>query len=194
MTMQAIANKLGGINIPECREGAINYCAQCIRVNKDMLVNTQNWTKMPMYWYVEKLSTETSTEAWVHEVEAMSEINEWEEKAMVHKAALAYSAMHGTKVAEVTKEMLETTEIGLKGWASLNVSTVAPTVVNSGVAAKGVAKAKAKAKASAKAPGNVAKERIAASKAEEKKFSHYLAEVKSSKLELERLQRCVEDR
>ena len=117
LTVWAIANLLGGWSIPACRQGAINYCVQCYRVSPATFVNEKNWTGLRMFRFVRKLSLTTSMESWRLEVKNHSEVNEWEALAQLQKAQQAYVAVHGGKARDITKEFLNKTPLGVKGWA-----------------------------------------------------------------------------
>ena len=181
MTLIAIANKLGGYTIPQCRQGAIEYARMCYKVNPAYFVNENNWTKMRMFLFVERLSTTSSEEAWAHEVESMSEENPWKEMAELNKAKIAYAAVNGKKASLVTEEELAKTSLGVAGWAS-----VTPTM-------QAVEKATPSAKA--KASGNKGSTaRGATGVDDEKVLRALMGSCKSCRLTLERMeQQAIDD-
>ena len=120
--MYAIANKLGGWTIPACRKGALKYCAHCIAKFPETMVNIENWSGLPMFLFIERLSCTQSEHSWEHEIESLEELNEWEEKALLHKATAKFAAAKGIKVQDVTKADIEKTDLGLKGWAEIQLS------------------------------------------------------------------------
>ena len=73
LTVFAIANKLGGWQIPQCRAGAIQYCLECIKRFPDVMVNNNSWSKMKLFMWIASLMTDTSEEAWANEVEQYTE-------------------------------------------------------------------------------------------------------------------------
>ena len=122
ITIWALANKLGGWQIKECREGAMRYAMMCCKLAPDAMVSTTSWTGLKMFNYIEKLSTTTCEETWKYTVENMYEENHWKQASDLNMAKIAYSVVNKVKPATVTKELLEKTEIGIAGWAAVSPS------------------------------------------------------------------------
>ena len=101
MTVFRVAVELGGWNIAACREGAVQYCKMCQRVDPVSLTSDKSWTGIKMYMFFEHLVSNTNTQDWRKTVENLTtERNpEWQNKCDLNKAKIAFAAASGKKVA-----------------------------------------------------------------------------------------------
>ena len=117
-----------------------------------------DWLKAPTYLWVESLVSSMSETTWKNEVtvEVKDEpiSGSWAAKAQFCKAARCYAVEKGLYVKDVTREMIEATALGIRGYAELYASTPAafPQPGGDGSASKNTSGPKPPGTAPAPAP------------------------------------------
>ena len=86
------------------------------------LVDHTHWSGLLHFRFHEKLFEETSEEAWIHITESLYEMNEYEKLAKLESAATAYAVAYKIKKKDVTEKMIESTDLGLEGWAKMSIT------------------------------------------------------------------------
>ncbi|CAE7032303.1 unnamed protein product [Symbiodinium sp. CCMP2592] len=121
---------LGGSHQPEAVMQAKNYMSMCLRNDlKEYCYMFNDWLKAPTYLWVESLVSSMSETTWKNEVtvEVQDEpiVGSWAYKAQFCKAARCYAVEKGLYAKDVTREMIEATDLGVRGYAELYASTPA---------------------------------------------------------------------
>ena len=117
-----------------------------------------DWLKAPTYLWVESLVSSMSETTWKNEVtvEVKDEpiSGSWAAKAQFCKAARCYAVEKGLYVKDVTREMIEATALGIRGYAELYASTPAafPQPGGDGSASRNTSSSKPPGTAPAPAP------------------------------------------
>lgn len=119
MTELQLMKELGGHEHAEVRQQAANYIKMARNFGSKFIVwNT--WLEVEQVLYIKKLMTSTTSSEWESVSEGYVRVNIWEQSAMLGKAKKAYGKVHGMKDTSVTKEMLDSSDIGVSGYASLD--------------------------------------------------------------------------
>jgi uncharacterized protein YfiM (DUF2279 family) len=134
-----IARELGGNDSVEAQRQAVNYMQKCTEFGAPFILYNE-WTKSQTFLYVERLISSSHEKEWIDVVEQSNSSNIWEDRAKECRARRNYAAQHNLCLERVSLDMVQSTELGVDGYAEIVVA----------IAAKAKAKASAKTKATAK--------------------------------------------
>ncbi|CAE7376311.1 unnamed protein product [Symbiodinium microadriaticum] len=168
-TQLQLENILGGADHELAKQQAANYISMCLRPDlKEFCWSYNDWLKADTYLWVESLVSTSCQTEWINKVTIQSQDNvasSWTEKLEYCKAVRVFAAENDVAIKDITQDMLEGHELGIKGLAALYSSTPKaqpqpggdgtcskPVLAAPAAAAPSAAKAKAKAKGKAKGP------------------------------------------
>ncbi|CAE7505717.1 unnamed protein product [Symbiodinium sp. CCMP2592] len=114
---------LGGSDKEEARMQAKSYISMCLRSDlKEYCYSWNSWLKADTYLWVESLVATSSQTEWINRVTIQATDNvasSWSETLDYCKAVRAFSCEKDVAIKDITKDMLEQHELGLKGLAKL---------------------------------------------------------------------------